>query len=326
MGFWLKQIKREFDTKPIACHVYVTDQCNLDCSYCTEYDNSVPHPRLTDLKAWLRKIKELGCIRVGLQGGEPLLHPDIVSIVRYCKALDFNTSMSTNGFMLTPRLIQDLQTAGLDSLQVSVDRMTPIPATRKSLKTLMPKLALLKKSQLPFSLSGVLFQDTLGEARAMLDYGLSQGIPTHFRLVHAGPNGHFGVDPGEKEALQSLLDLQRQEKTHGSKIHTSWHLLHYQHALLNGEKIEWTCVAGYKYFFVSSQGRFWLCSSNHQPNIALMDVTPELLRSYLYKKDCQEGCGVYCIISESLVNNNPVKFGMSEAWEHLQAKSTQLFA
>ena len=46
MDFWVKMIKREFDTKPIACHLYVTDQCNLDCFYCTEYDNSVPHPSL----------------------------------------------------------------------------------------------------------------------------------------------------------------------------------------------------------------------------------------------------------------------------------------
>ena len=97
-----------------------------------------------------------------------------------------------------------------------------------------------------------------------------------------------------------------------------------QRALLNGEKVDWTCIAGYKYFFVSSQGRFWLCSSNHQPNIDIMDVTPELLQSYFRKKECQEGCGVYCIISESLANNNPVKFGVREAWDHLQAKGSRL--
>ena len=217
MALWLKMIKREFDTKPIACHLYVTDQCNLDCAYCTEYDNSVPHPRLADLQAWLRKIKALGCIRIGLQGGEPLLHPEIVNIVRSCKALNFHTSMATNGFLLTARLIQDLQDAGLDALQVSIDRMTPIPATRKSLKTLLPKLALLKQSQLPFSLSGVLFQDTLDEARALLEYGLAQGISTHCRLVHADPDGQFGVEPGAHEALQLPHGLPAtREATRGS--------------------------------------------------------------------------------------------------------------
>jgi MoaA/NifB/PqqE/SkfB family radical SAM enzyme len=155
--------------------------------------------------------------RVGMyshwsSGGEPLLHPDIVRIVQYCKALDLSTSMAMNGFMLTPTLIQDLENAGLDSMQVSVDRMTPIPSTRKSLKTIIPKLEVLKKSKISFSISGVLFKETLIEARKMLEYGLSHGIPTHFRLVHAEPNGHFGVDPGEKDALNSLINFQMQEK------------------------------------------------------------------------------------------------------------------
>jgi hypothetical protein len=31
-----------------------------------------------------------------------------------------------------------------------------------------------------------------------------------------------------------------------------------------------------------------------------------------------------CPVEKSLANNNPVKFGISEAWDHLQAKSTRL--
>src|SRR5437763_1417391 len=94
----------------------------------------------------------------------------------------------------------------------------------------------------------------------MYSYWSSGGatISTHFRLVHADPNGHFGVDLGDKDALKSLINFQMQEKVKGRKVHTSWHLLKYQNALLNGEKVDWTCIAGYKYFFVSSQGKFWL--------------------------------------------------------------------
>ncbi|MBM3262062.1 MAG: radical SAM protein [candidate division Zixibacteria bacterium] len=321
MGFWWKMIKREFDKKPIACHLYVTDRCNLDCVYCTEYDNSVPHPPLEDLKRWIDKIKELGCIRIGLQGGEPLLHPDIVEIVRYCKSADLRTSMSTNGFLLSSELIAGLEDAGLDSMQISVDRMTPIPSTRKSLKTVIPKLELLKKSGLRFNLTGVLFKETLAESKAVLDYGLSEGISAHVRLIHAGPDKHYGADPGEKEALEAMIGLQVAEKKRGKKIHTNWHILRYQQALLNEESLDWTCVAGYKYFFVSAKGKFWLCSMNRHPNIDLTDVTPELLQSFFYKKECQTGCGVYCVVSESLANNHPFRFGMREALGHLRAKT-----
>src|SRR5678816_4555061 len=76
----LESGKRLFDRKPLQCSLYLTDKCNLDCSYCTEYDNSKPHPKLDDLKLWIRKIRDLGTMRIALVGGEPLLHPDVVEI------------------------------------------------------------------------------------------------------------------------------------------------------------------------------------------------------------------------------------------------------
>ena len=72
----LESGQRFFDRKPLQCSLYLTDKCNLDCSYCTEYDNSPPHPKLEDLKLWIRKIRELGTMRIALVGGEPLLHPE----------------------------------------------------------------------------------------------------------------------------------------------------------------------------------------------------------------------------------------------------------
>ncbi len=324
--FWPTMIKREVDDKPIAAQIYVTDQCNLDCHYCTEYDNSVPHPSLEDLKKWISKIRELGCIRIGLQGGEPLMHPDIVDIVRFCKTLDLKTSMSTNGFKLSEKLIEGLEDAGLDSLQVSVDRMTPIPSTRKSLHSVIPKIELLKKSKLRFNITGVLFKDSLGEAKDVLEYGFAEDIPTHARLLHSGLNGTYDVEPGEKAALEEMIDFQASAKMKGKKVHTTASLFEYQRSLLTGKELDWTCVAGYKYFYVSATGKFWLCCINRTPDIDLMDVTPELLRSYSTKKDCQTGCGIYCIVSESLANNHPLKFATREVKDRLQSQSARLFS
>ena len=311
-AFWLKRAQREFDHKPISAHLYVTDRCNLDCFYCTEFDNSVPHPEFEDLKKWIAKIKDLGCVRIGLQGGEPLMHPDIVEIVRFCKSLDLKTSIATNGFKITKELIAGLEDARLDSIHVSVDRMTPIRSTRKSLKSVMRKFELLKQSNLKHSMSGVLFEGSIDEAKQVIDYGLDNGIPVQSRLVHAGTNGKFAVKQGGKEALKDLLDYQEEKKRQGKRIQCSSLLIDYQRDLLNGKETEWTCIAGYKYFFVSSQGKFWLCSMKRTPNIDIMDVTPELLRSYNHKKECQKNCGVYCVVSESLAHQAPVRFAARE--------------
>jgi MoaA/NifB/PqqE/SkfB family radical SAM enzyme len=324
MSAVLKTVKREFDQLPIAAHLYVTDQCNLDCFYCTEYDNSVPHPSLDDVKMWIQKIKDLGCIRIGIQGGEPLLHPDIEEIVRFCKSLKLRTSMSTNGFKLTEPLIRAFEDAGLDALQISVDRMTPIPSTRKSLKTIIPKIELLKRSKLNFNITGVLFKQTLGEAKKVLEYGLANDITVHARAVHAGPNGHYDVETGELDDIRALIDFQIGQKRQGKRIHTTESLFDYQKSLLNGEQMDWTCVAGYKYFFVSAKGKFWLCSMRREPNIDLMDVTPAMLQSYYHKKDCQDGCGVYCVVSESLALKNPVRWAARELKEIVHNRAARM--
>src|SRR5262249_8178425 len=94
-------------------------------------------------------------------------------------------------------------------------------------------------------------------------------------------------------------------KRRGEKIHTSEAILDYQRSLLRGEHVEWTCAAGYKLFFVSAQGRFWICSMVHTSK-HIMDVTLDDLYANYQKKSCQEGCGVYCAVSASLLVEKPV--------------------
>jgi MoaA/NifB/PqqE/SkfB family radical SAM enzyme len=296
--------KRLFDRKPLQCSLYVTDRCNLNCGYCTEYNNSRPHPTLEDLKLWIRKIRDLGTMRIALVGGEPLLHPDIVEIVRYCRELGFATSLTTNGFLLTRKLVGELEGAGLQVLQISVDRMTPSPITKKSFKTILPKLDYFRDSKISLHITGVICQDTLPESRAVLETGLSRGIPTEVRLVHADPLNRFRVERGSREELEEFLESMIERKRRGEKIHTNAAILNYQRSLLRGESTEWTCMAGYKLFFVSAQGKFWICSMVHTEK-HILDVTPEDLYANYRKKSCQQGCGVYCAVSTSLLVQNP---------------------
>src|SRR5438270_14092643 len=110
----LRQVRRVFDTKPWAAHLYVTEQCNLDCHYCNEFNNSIPHPALADIKEWMDQISNLDVMRLGLQGGETLKHPDIVEVVRYAKSVGFSKfSMSTQGILLNRQLLEVLEVAGL---------------------------------------------------------------------------------------------------------------------------------------------------------------------------------------------------------------------
>jgi hypothetical protein len=137
----------------------------------------------------------------------------------------------------------------------------------------------------------VLCQDTLPESTAVLETGLARGIPTEVRLVHADPTSFYRVQRGSPEALKNFIEWMIQRKQNGEKIHTNEAVLDYQLSLLNGKPTEWTCMAGYKLFFVSAQGKFWECSMVKTEK-HIMDITLDDLFANYRKKPCQAGCGV----------------------------------
>ena len=328
IGEWvlsLQQVTRVFDTKPWVAHLYVTEQCNLDCHYCNEFNNSIPHPVLSDLKKWMNHIRKLGVTRLGLQGGEPLQHPDIVEIVRYAKSIGFcKVSISTNGFLLNRQLLADLQEAGLDDMQISVDRMTPIASTRKAMKSIVHKLDWFKDSKVRLNVSGVLFKDTLDEMAQVIDTCLDLGIPVRARVVHDDLVHDRALrDRSESEPLLRFLEQQEKLKRSGQKIRSSWNIISYQKKMLRQEPVEWTCIAGYKYFFVSSTGKFWLCSQVRTER-HILEITQEDLLSYNRKKNCQAGCGVYCTVEASLAVSHPLRYAGREVAGMLASRVSRM--
>ncbi|MEO1006316.1 MAG: radical SAM protein, partial [Cyanobacteria bacterium J06638_38] len=131
---------------PLEAQLIVTRRCNLSCGYCTEFDNHSQPVPLELLKERIDAIHRLRVVNTSLLGGEPLMHPDIVEIVKYCDRQN-QVSITTNGFLLTKKLIKKLNEAGLSNLQISIDALE-IDRTgyiQKSLQKLLPKLEILRE-------------------------------------------------------------------------------------------------------------------------------------------------------------------------------------
>ena len=71
----------KYPYQPVAAHLIPTRRCNLSCTYCNEFDDvsqPVPTP---DVLRRVDILAALGASIVTLSGGEPLLHPDLDTIV-----------------------------------------------------------------------------------------------------------------------------------------------------------------------------------------------------------------------------------------------------
>ncbi|HLL24899.1 MAG TPA: radical SAM protein, partial [Kofleriaceae bacterium] len=131
---------------PLLAQLVVTRRCNLSCGYCNEYDGvSAPVPTEL-LKARVDKLASLGLLFCEYTGGETLLHPDIIELVRYASSYNFDERwIITNGYLLSPEIVNALNDAGLTHLQISIDGVTPNETTVKVLKPLRKKIEHLQK-------------------------------------------------------------------------------------------------------------------------------------------------------------------------------------
>lgn len=111
--------------------ISLLDRCNFQCQYCmpegTKLDYILRQELLTKQEI-LTLLKEvfipLGFCKFRLTGGEPLLRPEVVDIVRDIASLPQtkDLALTTNGFLLVD-LAQNLYDAGLRRINISLDSL-----------------------------------------------------------------------------------------------------------------------------------------------------------------------------------------------------------
>ena len=116
--------------------------CNISCPFCSVDAGPGTSTRDTTyevereyLVQWVRQVAEFKGDRVECHidsPGEPLLYPEIVPLVRDLKEIPEVSivSMQTNGTLLSPGMIADLESAGLDRLNLSLHALDPDLARR----------------------------------------------------------------------------------------------------------------------------------------------------------------------------------------------------
>lgn len=113
--------------------ISLIDRCNFRCQYCmpegTELDYVLRQDILSngELLTLLREVFiPVGFRKFRLTGGEPLLRPGVVDLVREIASLPHtqDLAMTTNAFLLE-KMAQDLYTAGLRRINISLDSLDP---------------------------------------------------------------------------------------------------------------------------------------------------------------------------------------------------------
>jgi hypothetical protein len=99
-----------------------TSLCNLACDGCYRMNEKDSHKSLNDIRHELdvfQRLRKSDCISIA--GGDPLLHPYIVDIVREVYSRGLKPILNTNGKALTTDLLKELKKAGIFGFTFHVD-------------------------------------------------------------------------------------------------------------------------------------------------------------------------------------------------------------
>lgn len=102
--------------------IEVTDICNLNCPGCFRRNGLEGNKPLSEIREEvLFSMKSTNCSRICISGGEPLLHRDIIDVVRFISEQKLKPIILSNGDLLNPELLRELKKAGLFQFYLHVD-------------------------------------------------------------------------------------------------------------------------------------------------------------------------------------------------------------
>ena len=163
-----------------------TTDCNLHCAGCYRDPSGSGHKTLdevqTDLEVF-KKLRKSDCISIA--GGDPLVYPHIVDLVRMIDEMGWKPIINTNGLVLDDALLKDLKKAGVFGFTFHIDTSQKRPKinaeTESELNDLRLHYAqmLAKAGGIACSFNATISDKTIQEIPAMVEWSRK-----HADIVH----------------------------------------------------------------------------------------------------------------------------------------------
>ena len=276
---------------PVLAHIVPIRRCNLSCTYCNEFDDfSKPVPTAEMIRR-IDLLADLGTSIIAFSGGEPLLHTGLDELIARIRKRGAIAGMITNGFLLNAKRIQELNRAGLEHMQISIDNVKPDNVSKKSLKTLDARLELLAEHALfHVNINSVVGggihhpQDAVTVAKRAVELGFTSSVG----IIH---DSDGQLQPLSEEEQKIFLTVRDMGKKNYARMN------YFQDNIAAGRENKWKCRSGARYLYVCEDGLVHYCSQQRgYPATPLERYTVEdIRREFITEKGCAPRCTVACV-------------------------------
>lgn len=163
-----------------------TRKCNLACLGCYRENDPKGHKTLAEVRSDLEVFKRYRTVDgVSIAGGDPLVHPEIVEIVRMVAQDGLKPILNTNGLALTAELLDELKRAGLTGFTFHIDSKQGRPGWKDKSEIELNRLRLhfaemvAEAGDLGCSFNATVYEDTLEQVPDIVEWA-----QRHIDIVH----------------------------------------------------------------------------------------------------------------------------------------------
>lgn len=272
---WLPKIGLSilpFVKTPFIVMYNLTERCNLRCAYCFgQYYGQTGELTFPQIKKILQEFYQLGARRLGLSGGEPLLHQDVDKVILEAVSLGYEVGLNSNG-ILVPNHLQSLRL--LKNLSISLDgasaKIHDQNRGKGSFKKAMAGIEAAAKAEIPLHLCCTLTETNLEEWPKILELGKKYRAQVQISPLYPQFVSRKKIkfsQSFEKKMKKTLAAILKEKKKKGNNIFYSaetYRLMldwpDYQKDISpKREAGHPLCLAGRKMVFVNSQGYLFPC-------------------------------------------------------------------
>ena len=254
--------------RPIVVSFEVTDACTCYCKHC---DHGGPRDESRNLKPadYRRYMEALKPCVVQVSGGEPLMRPDIVEIVRTIKngsGIPY-TILVSNWSEMTEEKYLALREAGIDQFSVSLDfpddrhdAFRGYPGLFDHLSDIMPRLAALGHDDIV--LNSCITSENVSEVSAIADMARAWGVNLCYSAYSARRTGcrdYFLNTPEQIATLNEQLDGVERRRDNSRWIVNSTTTLDATRQYFENAGTP-ACKAGLRFLVVTADGMLQPCS------------------------------------------------------------------
>ncbi len=193
---------------PETIHFAVTGRCDQACEGCFYSARPGSDIEAADAPFSLfeRVVAEAGRVKVfqmALGGGEPLLHPRIVDMVRLAREHGIVANITTNGNLLDRETALALKEAGVGQIQISLNGASEEAnaRTRPNFRRAMRALEACQEVGLRFGINFLVTRSNVGELKPVVELGRRLGAASVNILRPKPPT--TGGDWLERESLDA---------------------------------------------------------------------------------------------------------------------------